>query len=107
MKRVTIIHRQYWKPSNRAGSSQVYEVQALYDLTDKQLDEALQKKNAGFRTSTWSVKHDFLLSKKAEQKRYLQYCLDCYYEPYCYDKDSAECAARMIDAIRDSYPYFK
>ncbi len=107
MKRVTIIHRWYWKPSHRAGASQVYEVSALHDLTDKQLEEKINKMNAGFRTSTWSIKNDYILSKKADQKRYLQYCLECYYDPYCYDHDSAEYAAKMVAAVKNDYPYFK
>ena len=79
MKRVTVIHRWYWKPSRRAGSSQVYEVKVLHNLTDKALEKKLTELNAGFRTSIWSVKHDFKLSKKSDQKEYLKYCLEAYW----------------------------
>lgn len=107
MKRVTVIHRMYWKPSNRAGSSQVYEVDVLHDLTDKALEKRLTELNEGFRTSTWSVKHDFNLSKKSDQREYLKYCMETYYEPYTYDHDSCAVARKMIDAIREEYPYLK
>ena len=107
MKRVTVIHRWYWKPSHRAGSSQVYEVDVLHDLTDKALEKKLAELNAGFRTSTWSVKHDFKLSRKSDQRDYLKYGLDAYYEPYTYDYDSCGVAAKMIEAIRDAYPELK
>lgn len=107
MKRVTIVDRMYWKPSRRAGASQVYEVYALYNLTDKQLTAKLEEMNKGFRTSIWTIKHDFLLSRKTDQKKYLQYCLECYYEPYCYDHQSAEYAKKMINALSSDYPYFK
>ena len=107
MKRVTIIHRHYWKPSHYAGSSQVYEVRALHNLTDKQLEAELRKMNAAFRTSTWSVKHDFKLSKKSDQREYLKYCLDAYYEPYQYDYDSCQYAQKMIDALRQDFDGLK
>lgn len=107
MKRVTIIHRNYWKPARRAGSSLVYEVQALYDMTDRQLDAKIQKMNAGFRTSIWSIKHDFKLSKKHDQREYLKYCLDAYYEPYQYDYDSCKYAKKMIDALREDFEGLK
>ena len=107
MKRITVIHRWYWKPSHRAGSSQVYEVAVLYDLTDKALEKKITELNAGFRTSTWSVKHDFKLNKKSDQKDYLKYCLEAYYEPHTYDHDSCEVASKMIEAIRERYPDLK
>ena len=107
MKRVTILHRFYWKPSRRAGSSQVYEVCALHDLTDKQLSAKLNEMNCRYKTSTWSIKHDFHLDRKADQKEYLQYCISCYYEPYTYDFDSSENGEKMIAALKDEFPYFK
>lgn len=88
-------------------ASKVYEVSALHGLTDKQLEAKLEKLNEGFRTSTWSVKYDYLLSRKEDQKKYLQYCLECYYDPHCHDYDSARCAERMITALRNDYPYFR
>ncbi len=107
MQRVTIIHRWRTKPSHMNSSNEPYEVEALHDLTDRQLEETLRQKNEGLKTSMWSVKADFHLAKTAEQKKYLQYCLDCYYDPYCYDQDSANNAGVMIRALRARYPYFK
>lgn len=107
MKRVTIIHRDYWKPAHRAGSSLVYEVKALHNLTDKQLEEKIQEMNEGFRTSRWRIKHDFKLSKKSDQREYLKYCLDAYYQPHQYDYDSCQYAKKMVDALRQDFDGLK
>ena len=104
MKRVVVLHRHYWKPYN---PNKAYEVCTLKNLTDKQLAAKMEIMNAGFRTSTWSVKRDFHLDKKSDQKAYLQYCIECFYEPYWYDVESGVIGEKMVRALDEDFPYFK
>lgn len=107
MKRVTIIHRYYWKPGRRSGGSQVYEMKTLHDLTDKKLEEKLTEMNQGFRTSIWTVLHDFKMDKKTDQREYFKYCIDAYYAPVHYDYESARYGKRMVDSMREEYSGLK
>ena len=107
MQRATVLQRDFWRPSPRHGGSLTTEMQVLYNFTDKKLDAKLAVLNAGLRKCFWVIKADYKLSRKSDQCEYLKYCIDCYYQPFSYDRESADIGWKLVNSLRDEMPGLK
>ncbi len=107
MRRATVLQRDYWRPSRRHGGSLTTEIQVLHNYNDKNLEAKLAELNTGIRKCFWVIRGDYKLSRKSDQRDYFKYCIDCYFQPFSYDSDSAQVGRKLVDSLRDEIPGLK
>ena len=106
-RRITVLKRSYYKTGRRSGGNWTTDVEVYKNLTNSKLQKLLQEKNTGLRSNLWMVEGDYLLTKKADQKAYFNYCLSCFYDPNSYDHVSSEVGHKMINALNEDFDELK
>ena len=77
IRRITVLQRRWL----RRGNSYVTEIELLYNVSDKKLENHLLELNRRMRVYDWEVLHDFKFNTKRDASAFYSQCIKEYFDP--------------------------